>query len=930
MLDLQTTHLHPRASFYNLEAASICRLWQTACNVVIHDHCYSSKRLIAVRRTERTKKPAGHRQCPCCRDSQHSATPARLPQKRKRTSVARPSQPSPGQVPTASTSSLDQHDLLRYKNGHPRPYTLELGRQIKTELWERVGRPSFTETPAGHLHLQTLASSCTMTIQPAGCLHLQTVASSCTLILYLPASASRPPSSADSAFRPPPPADSSKQLYPYPPPASLFHQPANRLHLQAVESGFRLILHPRASASSLQPTSSFRLPPPTDRASSCTLILYLPASAYRPPSSADSGKQLKPDPPPTCLCHQPAVNLQMQIVARSGSLILHLPASATSLQTASTCRRWKPAGRLHLQIPASSSTLTLHLPAFSTSLQTASTCRRPPSSADSGKQLKPDPPPTCLCHQPAVHLHMQIVARSGSLILHLPASATSLQTASTSRLWQAALTGYNLQCNVVIHDHSYSSKRLIAVRRTERTKKPAGHRQCPCCRDSQHSATPARLPQKRKRTSVARPSQPSPGQVPTASTSSLDQHDLLRYKNGHPRPYTLELGRQIKTELWERVGRPSFTETPAGHLHLQTLASSCTMTIQPAGCLHLQTVASSCTLILYLPASASRPPSSADSAFRPPPPADSSKQLYPYPPPASLFHQPANRLHLQAVESGFRLILHPRASASSLQPTSSFRLPPPTDRASSCTLILYLPASAYRPPSSADSGKQLKPDPPPTCLCHQPAVHLQMQIVARSGSLILHLPASATSLQAASTCRFQQAAVPLPSTCQPFPPACRPPPPAGGGNLQAASTCRFRQAALPLPSTCQPFPPACRPPQPADAFRLPPPADRASSCTLILYLPASASRPPSSADSGKQLKPDPPPTCLCHQPAVHLHMQIVARSGSLILHLPASATSLQAASTCRFQQAALPLPSTYLPLPPACRPPPPPDCGKQL
>ncbi|TKS77243.1 hypothetical protein D9C73_011334 [Collichthys lucidus] len=277
-------------------------------------------------------------------------------------------------------------------------------------------------------------------------------------------------------------------------------------------------------------------------------------------------------------------------------------------------------------------------------------------------------------------------------------------------------------CNVVIHDHSYSSKRLIAVRRTERTKKPAGHRQCPCCRDSQHSATPARLPQKRKRTSVARPSQPSPGQVSTASTSSLDQHDLLRYKNGHPRPYTLELGRQIKTELWERVGRPSFTETPASANSLQA-ASSCR------------------------PWQAAVPSSSIYQplrlAFRPPPPADCGKQLYPDTPPASLCHS----------------------------------------RASSCTLILYLPASASRPPSSADSGKQLKPDPPPTCLCHRPAgrLHLHMQTVARSGSLILHLPASATSLQAASTCRFRQEAVPLPSTCQPFPPACRPLPPADGG-----------------------------------------------------------------------------------------------------------------------------------------------------
>ncbi|TKS77255.1 hypothetical protein D9C73_011346 [Collichthys lucidus] len=251
----------------------------------------------------------------------------------------------------------------------------------------------------------------------------------------------------------------------------------------------------------------------------------------------------------------------------------------------------------------------------------------------------------------------------------------------------------------------------------------------------QHSATPARLPQKRKRTSVARPSQPSPGQVSTASTSSLDQHDLLRYKNGHPRPYTLELGRQIKTELWERVGRPSFTES-----HLPPACSP----PPPAD---------------WLEALSDPPPTSFchQPAGSLSPPADSGKQLYPDTPPASLCQQPAGCLLLQTVASSCR--------------------------ASSCTLILYLPASASRPPSSADSGKQLKPDPPPTCLCHRPAgrLHLHMQTVARSGSLILHLPASATSLQAASTCRFRQEAVPLPSTCQPFPPACRPPPPADGG-----------------------------------------------------------------------------------------------------------------------------------------------------
>ena len=34
----------------------------------------------------------------------------------------------------------------RYKNGHLRPYSLELGRRIKQKLWERLDRPTFTES----------------------------------------------------------------------------------------------------------------------------------------------------------------------------------------------------------------------------------------------------------------------------------------------------------------------------------------------------------------------------------------------------------------------------------------------------------------------------------------------------------------------------------------------------------------------------------------------------------------------------------------------------------------------------------------------------------------------------------------------------------------------------------------------------------------
>ncbi|XP_034565904.1 uncharacterized protein LOC117831349 isoform X2 [Notolabrus celidotus] len=37
-------------------------------------------------------------------------------------------------------------DMLKFKSGRPRPYSLELGRRIKQKLWERLNCPTFTET----------------------------------------------------------------------------------------------------------------------------------------------------------------------------------------------------------------------------------------------------------------------------------------------------------------------------------------------------------------------------------------------------------------------------------------------------------------------------------------------------------------------------------------------------------------------------------------------------------------------------------------------------------------------------------------------------------------------------------------------------------------------------------------------------------------
>ncbi|XP_034713253.1 uncharacterized protein C22orf31-like [Etheostoma cragini] len=159
------------------------------------------------------------------RKRSHSAARGDHPQKRKRTSVARPPKPSaenpasevsnsgpapqpstpaveiaglsdlvqqleanilPADLPVASTAapilqlssaplhhdeplkihnrSVEEYqqlyhevvdDLLSYKNGNLRPYSLKLGRCIKQKLWERLDRPTFTETVGedGRVHV---------------------------------------------------------------------------------------------------------------------------------------------------------------------------------------------------------------------------------------------------------------------------------------------------------------------------------------------------------------------------------------------------------------------------------------------------------------------------------------------------------------------------------------------------------------------------------------------------------------------------------------------------------------------------------------------------------------------------------------------------------------------------------------------------------
>ncbi|KAM7385116.1 hypothetical protein PAMP_001213 [Pampus punctatissimus] len=156
--------------------------------------------------------------------------------------------------------------------------------------------------------------------------------------------------------------------------------------------------------------------------------------------------------------------------------------------------------------------------------------------------------------------------------------------------------------SIALQDHTYCKSRRTSGR------KPAAWSKCPCCRSNQehqHSAAPAKPPQKRKRTSVAPPREPSaerpeipesaipPADLPAVSNvapcssrsptaplqddgplmihnRSVEEYqqlyhevvdDMLKYKNGRYRPYSLNLGRRIKQKLWERLNRPSFTES---------------------------------------------------------------------------------------------------------------------------------------------------------------------------------------------------------------------------------------------------------------------------------------------------------------------------------------------------------------------------------
>ncbi|XP_073350183.1 uncharacterized protein [Pagrus major] len=175
----------------------------------------------------------------------------------------------------------------------------------------------------------------------------------------------------------------------------------------------------------------------------------------------------------------------------------------------------------------------------------------------------------------------------------------------------------NSDLPILLRDHDYSRRRRSSARQAH-----GAWTKCPCCRNEQvnltpgpqHSATKANLPQKRKRSSAPRPSTPSahgPGKislVPAPSSTipladlpvvynvppssgadnqpsssgvnrsgplkihncSVEDYqrvyhevvdDLLSYKSGRVRPYSLQSGRRIKQKLWERLDRPTITSS---------------------------------------------------------------------------------------------------------------------------------------------------------------------------------------------------------------------------------------------------------------------------------------------------------------------------------------------------------------------------------
>nr|XP_029138748.1 uncharacterized protein LOC114922143 [Labrus bergylta] len=243
----------------------------------------------------------------------------------------------------------------------------------------------------------------------------------------------------------------------------------------------------------------------------------------------------------------------------------------------------------------------LPLPVICTTTTTTFTCRFWQREQASNSSL---------CNTSAAVLLRTPTTRTQKKPEHAPKTSASrvFQTTSDSNVCFCVLLQFVLPVHLA--DHSYCHRGRISARRADSDRKPRAS-----CRDQQqHSAHPPRPAQKRKRTSAARPSTssaehlvprprspippadlplvsdeapgPRPSTAPLQPDGDLNIYnrpveefqliyhavvdDMLKFKSGRPRPYSLELGRRLKQKLWERLDRPSFTESvhEDGRMHV--------------------------------------------------------------------------------------------------------------------------------------------------------------------------------------------------------------------------------------------------------------------------------------------------------------------------------------------------------------------------
>ncbi|CAI5674477.1 unnamed protein product [Oreochromis niloticus] len=116
----------------------------------------------------------------------------------------------------------------------------------------------------------------------------------------------------------------------------------------------------------------------------------------------------------------------------------------------------------------------------------------------------------------------------------------------------------------------------IASQPQKRKRSPASSSSRPLVKPRKNSVPPSAISHDNLPVAKKMPPRPEPCSTDHQPTSSGDSplkiHNLsvedyqrlyhevvdsmLTYKNGRPRPYSLELGRRIKKKLWERLNRP--------------------------------------------------------------------------------------------------------------------------------------------------------------------------------------------------------------------------------------------------------------------------------------------------------------------------------------------------------------------------------------